>query len=57
MDIEGPVPIANEGKSYMLVFMDHLTKNAEVIRMANQRVETVSRAFVERIALHHGVPQ
>lgn len=57
MDIVGPLPITTAGNRYMLVFVDHLSRFAEVIPIPDQKADTVARQFVERVVLRHGVPR
>ena len=57
MDIMGPLPLSTQGNRYLLVFVEHLTRYAEVIPMPDQRAETVAHLFVERVVMRHGTPQ
>ncbi|KAM7304674.1 uncharacterized protein ISCGN_014574 [Ixodes scapularis] len=57
MDIMGPLPLSTQGNRYLLVFVEHLTRYAEVTPMPDQRAETVARLFVERVVMRHGTPQ
>jgi hypothetical protein len=35
---------------------DHFTKWVEAVPMADQKVETVARAFIDNVVSRHGVP-
>ena len=56
MDILGPLPMTPRGNQYILVMSDHFTKWVEAVPMANQRAETVAKAFVDEVVTRHGVP-
>ena len=56
MDIVGPLPVTAQGHQYILVMSDHFTKWIEAVPLANQKAETVARAFVENVVARHGVP-
>ena len=36
---------------------DHFTKWVEAVPLANQRVNTVAKAFVDEVVTRHGVPR
>jgi len=48
-------PCSCDGNKYAVVFMDYLTKWPELFAIADQKAETVARAFVEVVS-RHGVP-
>ncbi|CAB3990520.1 Retrovirus-related Pol poly from transposon [Paramuricea clavata] len=56
MDILGPLPITAQGHQYVLVMSDHFTKWVEAVPMADQKAETVARAFIDNVVSRHGVP-
>ena len=56
MDVLGPLPMTARGNQYILVMSDHFTKWVEAVPMANQRAETVAKAFVDEVVTRHGVP-
>jgi len=46
-----------QGNKYILIFQDDLSKYVVAVPMEKQDVETVARAFVEKIVLLYGTPQ
>ena len=56
MDILGPLPITAREHQYVLVTSDHFTKWIEAVPMADQKAETVARAFIDNVVSRHGVP-
>lgn len=57
MDIVGPLPETEEGYIYILVMGEYLTKFMIAAPMKNQTAESVSRTFIKRVVLQHGVPE
>ncbi len=57
MDILGPLPLTARGNQYILVMSDHFTKWVEAVPLANQRANTVAKAFVDEVVTRHGVPR
>jgi hypothetical protein len=57
MDILGPLPLTARGNQYILVMSDHFTKWVEAVPLANQRADTVAKAFVDEVVTRHGVPR
>ncbi|CAB4001799.1 Transposon Ty3-G Gag-Pol poly [Paramuricea clavata] len=56
MDILGPLPTTAREHQYVLVMSDHFTKWVEAVPMADQKAETVARAFIDNVVSRHGVP-
>ena len=57
MDIIGPLPVTAQRHQYVFVMSDHFTKWVEAIPLANQKAETVARAFVENAVARGMVSQ
>ena len=57
MDFIGPIDPPSNGKSYILVCTDYLTKWVEVRAMKNARDEKVAKFLYEEIFTHYGVPR
>ena len=67
LDVGGPferigvdileMPKTERGNSYIIVFMDYLTKWPEAYAISNQSSETIARLLVENVICHHGVPK
>ena len=51
------LPLTESGNQYAIVFLDYLTKWAEVFPVANQSAITISQLLVEEIFCRHGAPQ
>ena len=51
------LPTSFEGNQYAVVFLDYLTKWAEVFPASDQTAQTVARLFVEGVVCRHGAPQ
>ena len=51
------LPASFEGNQYAVVFLDYLTKWAEVFPASDQTAQTVAKLFVEGIVCRHGAPQ
>ena len=51
------LPLTVNGNSYVVCFVDYLTKWVEAFPMADQRAETVARLLVENVVCRHGVPE
>lgn len=57
LDIVGPLPASKQGNKYLLTFIDHFSRYAEAVPLADQTAETTARAFVKYILTRHGVPE
>lgn len=57
MDFIGPIEPPSNGKSYILVCTDYLTKWVEVRAMKNARDEKVAKFLHEEIFTRYGVPR
>ncbi|KAM0730356.1 Retrovirus-related Pol polyprotein from transposon 412 [Formica fusca] len=57
LDIVGPLTITTNGNKYLLTFQDNLTKFSKAIPIPNQEANTVSKEFVTKIVLEHGIPE
>ena len=61
--VEGPFhlvgadvrPISGRGNKYSIVFMDYLTKWAEVFPAKDQAAYTITRTLVKKVIPRHGV--
>ena len=51
------LPTSFEGNQYAVVFLDYLTKWAEVFPSSDQTAQTVAKLFVEGVVCRHGAPQ
>ena len=51
------LPLTESGNQYAIVFLDYLTKWAEVFPVANQSAITIAQLLVEEIFCRHGAPQ
>ena len=56
LDIVGPLTITTNGNKYLLTFQDNLTKFSKAIPIPNQEANTISKEFVTKIILEHGIP-
>jgi transposase InsO family protein len=54
MDICGPYALTPRKNKYLLTFMDHLTKYAEAVPIADMSAETCARAYATQIVARHG---
>jgi hypothetical protein len=54
VDICGPYPLTPRKNKYLLTFIDHLTKYAEAIPIADMSAETCARAYATQIVARHG---
>ncbi|KAM0724355.1 Retrovirus-related Pol polyprotein from transposon 17.6 [Formica fusca] len=57
LDIVGPLTVTTNGNKYLLTFQDNLTKFSKAIPIPNQEANTVSKEFVTKIVLEHGIPE
>jgi len=57
LDILGPLTVTTNGNKYLLTFQDSLTKFSKAIPIPNQEANTVSKEFVTKIVLEHGIPE
>ena len=51
------LPTTVNGNSYVVCFVDYLTKWVEAFPMSDQRAETISRLLVDHVVCRHGVPE
>jgi transposase InsO family protein len=56
IDFVGPFPRTVDGNKYILVSVDYLTRYAETMASPKADARTVSRFYLERVVLRHGVP-
>jgi hypothetical protein len=54
MDLCGPYPLTPRKYKYLLTFIEHLTKYAEAIPIADISAETCARAYATQILARHG---
>jgi transposase InsO family protein len=54
MDITGPYPVTPRKNRYLLTFVDHFSKYAEVHPIPDQSVETCAKVFATQIVARHG---
>jgi len=50
------LPLTAQGNSYVVTFMDYLTKWPEAFAIPDQKAETIAKLFVEEIVCRHGIP-
>ena len=55
-DILGPLPKSHSGAKYMLVFMESMSKWAEVYPLVETKAHIIARYFVEKIVFRFGAP-
>ena len=51
------LPLTANGNTYIVVFMDYLTKWPEAFPMPDQKAETIAKHFVEGVVCRHGIPE
>ena len=56
IDITGPHPRSTSGKQYILTLVDHFSKWAEAIPIANHTAQTVAKALMINVFVKFGVP-
>ena len=56
MDILGPLPKCNSDSKYMLVFMESMSKWAEVFNLVETTAQIIARYFVEETVYCFGAP-
>ena len=56
MDILRPLPKCHSGSKYMLVFMESMSKWAEVFPLVETKAHIIARYFVEEIVYHFEAP-
>jgi len=49
--------IITQGNKYLLTFQESLTKFSKAIPILNQEANTISKKFVTKIILEHGIPE
>jgi transposase InsO family protein len=54
MDICGPYPLTPRKNKYLLTFIDHLTKYAEAVPIADMSAETCARTYATQMVARHG---
>jgi transposase InsO family protein len=57
IDITGPHPRSARGKVYILTLVDHFTKWAEAIPVANHTAPTVAQALMAHVFTKYGAPK
>jgi len=57
LDIVGPLTITTNGNKYLLTFQDNLTKFSKAIPIPNQEANAISKEFLIKIILEHGIPE
>jgi len=55
LNIVGPLTVTTQGNKYLLTFQDSLTKFSKAIPIPNQEANMISKEFVTKIILKHGV--
>jgi len=56
LDILDSLTVTTNGNRYLLTFQDNLTKFSKAIPIPNQEANTISKEFVTKIVLEHGIP-
>ena len=51
------LPLTRNGNSYVVVFLDYLTKWAEAFAVPDQQAETIACLLTEHVISRHGVPE
>jgi hypothetical protein len=54
MDITGPYPVTPRKNRYLLTFVDHFSKYAEVHPIQDQSAATCAKVFASQIVTRHG---
>jgi transposase InsO family protein len=54
MDITGPYPVTPRKNPYLLMFVDHFSKYAEVHPIQDQSAATCAKVFASQIVARHG---
>jgi hypothetical protein len=54
MDITGPYPVTPRKNRYLLMFVDHFSKYAEVYPIQDHSAETCAKVFATQIVARHG---
>ena len=57
MDTVGPLPTTDNGNKFILVFVDFLSRYAEIVPVKNRTAVTVAEALKHRIITRHSCPQ
>ena len=52
----GPLPAADSGHRYILVFVDYFTRWTIAVPVPDTTADTTAREFLERVVFQHGVP-
>ena len=51
------LPQTTSGNSYVVVFVDYLTKWPEAFALPDQKAQTIAQVFCEQIICRHGIPE
>ena len=51
------LPQTTKGNSYVVVFVDYLTKWPEAFALPDQKAQTIAQVFCEQIICRHGIPE
>jgi len=54
MDVTGPYRLTSRKNKYLLTFIDHFTRYAEVFPIPDQTAETYARIYATQIVTRHG---
>ena len=57
MDLLGPLPTTNEGFKYVLVFVDFLTRYAELVPIKDRTAVSIAEALRHRVITRHSCPR
>lgn len=57
LDFVGPITLASKGKSYILVYMDYVTKWIKVKALPRATEQVVADFLYEDIFTHFGIPR
>ena len=50
------LPLTAQGNRYVLIFMDYLTKWPEIYATSDQKAETITKLYVEKIVCRYDIP-
>ncbi len=56
VDLAGPLPTTKSGMSYVMLAVDHFSKNLTTAALPNKEAATVAAAFKERVLCVYGAP-
>ena len=57
MDLLGPLPVTDQGNSYLLVAMDYFTRWAEAYPLPNQEAATVAQKLTQEMFFWFSPPE